>query len=45
MLDDYERAGHRIASVGLLFSRKFYADVVGESQKVVELLLRALLRF
>lgn len=38
------RAGHRLAAVELLLSRQSYADVVRESQELVELCLKALLR-
>lgn len=38
------RAGHRLAAVELLYSRQSYADVVRESQELVELCLKALLR-
>lgn len=39
------RAGKRIKAVETLFNEQAYADVVRESQEVVELLLKALLRF
>lgn len=45
LANDYlERAEHRFAAVETLFSRKAYADVVRESQELVELCLKALLR-
>lgn len=45
LVQDYLiRAGHRLAAVELLLSRKSYADVVRESQELVELCLKALLR-
>jgi len=45
LVDDYlMRAGHRLAAVELLLSLKSYADVVRESQELVELCLKALLR-
>ncbi len=43
--DYITRAGHRLAAVELLFSRQSYADVVREAQELVELCLKALLRF
>lgn len=42
--DYFERAGHRLAAVQVLMERKSYADVVRESQEIVELCLKALLR-
>ncbi|MFH0799714.1 MAG: HEPN domain-containing protein [Pseudomonadota bacterium] len=42
--DYIERSGHRLAAVELLFERKGYADVVRESQELVELCLKGLLR-
>lgn len=44
VLDYMTRAGHRLAAVELLLSRRSYADVVRESQELVELCLKALLR-
>lgn len=45
LVEDYlTRAGHRLAAVELLYSRRSYADVVRESQELVELCLKALLR-
>lgn len=45
LASDYiTRAGHRLAAVELLLSRHSYADVVRESQELVELCLKALLR-
>lgn len=38
------RAGHRLKAVELLFQLESWADVVRESQEVVEMCLRALLR-
>lgn len=46
LIKDYlTRAGHRIEATQLLFDRGSYADVVRESQEIVELCLKALLRF
>lgn len=46
LIKDYlKRAGHRIEATELLFKRESYADVVRESQEIVELCLKALLRF
>ena len=46
LIQDYlKRAGHRIEATELLFERESYADVVRESQELVELCLKALLRF
>lgn len=42
--DYIERCRKRLLAVDLLFSEKAYADVVRESQEVVELALKALLR-
>ena len=42
--DYITRAGHRLAAVELLLSRQSHADVVRESQELVELCLKALLR-
>jgi HEPN domain-containing protein len=45
LVADYiTRAEHRLAAVRLLAERKSWADVVRESQEVVELCLKALLR-
>jgi hypothetical protein len=45
LVKDYiERAGHRIAAIDTLYDRGAWADVVRESQEVVELALKALLR-
>lgn len=44
MQDYLTRAGHRLAALEVLLSRKSYADVVRESQELVELCLKALLR-
>lgn len=45
LVDDYvKRAGHRLAAVRVLAERSSWADVVRESQEVVELCLKALLR-
>ncbi len=44
LADDYlTRAGHRIAAVEVLLKRGAFADVVRESQELVELTLKALL--
>ncbi len=46
LIEDYlTRCEHRLAAIELLFERKSWADVVRESQEVVELALKALLRF
>lgn len=42
--DYIERAGHRLAAVAVLMQRKSYADVVRESQEIVELCLKGMLR-
>ncbi len=42
--DHLKRSEHRLAAVELLYKRKSWADVVRESQEVVELVLKALLR-
>ena len=42
--DYIERAGHRLAAVAVLVERQSFADVVRESQEVVELCLKGLLR-
>jgi hypothetical protein len=39
------RATHRLAALDVLFDRESWADVVRESQEVVELALKSLLRF
>jgi HEPN domain-containing protein len=45
LADDYlTRATHRLAALDVLFDRESWADVVRESQEVVELALRSLLR-
>ena len=45
LVRDYlERCGHRLAAIDVLYQRGAWADVVRESQEVVELALRALLR-
>ena len=45
LIKDYiTRAGHRIAAVEVLYERGSWADVVRESQEIVELCLKALLR-
>jgi hypothetical protein len=45
LVADYmTRAGNRLAAVRLLAERESWADVVRESQEVVELCLKALLR-
>jgi HEPN domain-containing protein len=45
LVTDYiTRAGNRLAAVRLLAERESWADVVRESQEVVELCLKALLR-
>ena len=46
LANDYiTRAGHRLAALELLYERASYADVVREAQEMVELCLKALLRF
>lgn len=46
LVTDYmTRAEHRLAAVELLLSRRSFADVVRETQELVELCLKALLRF
>lgn len=42
--DYITRAGHRLAAVEVLYERKSHADVVRESQEMIELCLKALLR-
>lgn len=45
LAQDYvDRSEHRLAAVEVLFQRGSWADVVRESQKIVELALKALLR-
>lgn len=44
-IDYITRAGHRLEAARLLFERKSYADVVRETQELVELALKGLLRF
>lgn len=45
LIKDYLfRAGNRLKAVQLLFDSESYADVVRESQEVIELCLKALLR-
>ena len=43
--DHLTRATHRLAALDVLFDLGSWADVVRESQEVVELALKALLRF
>lgn len=43
-IDYITRAGHRLEAARLLYDRKSFADVVRESQELVELSLKALLR-
>ncbi len=46
LVTDYiTRAGHRLSAVEVLFEKQSYADVVRESQELVELCLKALLRY
>ncbi len=46
LVKDYiDRAQIRLGSVEYLYSKKSWADVVRESQEIVELALKALLRF
>lgn len=42
--DYLERANHRLAALDVLFERRSWADVVRESQEIVELALKSLLR-
>jgi HEPN domain-containing protein len=42
--DYLTRATHRLAAIDVLFERESWADVVRESQEVVELTLKSLLR-
>jgi HEPN domain-containing protein len=45
LVRDYlERCGHRLAAIDVLHDRRSWPDVVRESQEVVELALKALLR-
>lgn len=45
LVRDYlERCTHRLAAVELLYERQSWPDVVRESQEIVELALKALLR-
>jgi len=45
LASDYlRRATHRLAALDVLFERESWADVVRESQEVVELALKSLLR-
>ncbi|OGR13728.1 MAG: hypothetical protein A2341_05860 [Deltaproteobacteria bacterium RIFOXYB12_FULL_58_9] len=45
LVRDYlERSGHRLAAIDVLYERRAWADVVRESQEVVELSMKALLR-
>lgn len=45
LVRDYlERCTHRLAAVDLLYERQSWPDVVRESQEIVELALKALLR-
>ncbi len=43
--DYLTRATHRLAAVDVLFGLESWADVVRESQEIVELALKSLLRF
>ena len=43
-IDYITRAGHRVEAVKVLLKRESFADVVRESQEIVELCLKALLR-
>lgn len=43
--DYLQRCGHRLAAIDVLHQRQSWADVVRESQEVVELALKALLRY
>lgn len=42
--DYITRAGHRVAAVEVLFEKQSYADVIRETQELVELSLKGLLR-
>lgn len=45
LVTDYiERSRNRLLAIQVLYDRKSYADVVRESQEVVELVLKAVLR-
>lgn len=43
--DHLSRCQHRLAALQVLYERKSWADVVRESQEIVELALKALLRY
>ena len=43
-IDYITRSGHRLAAVEVLMERKSYADVVRESQELIELCLKGVLR-
>ena len=46
LAEDYlTRATHRLAALEVLFERESWADVVRESQELVELALKSLLRY
>jgi HEPN domain-containing protein len=46
LAEDYlTRATHRLAALDVLFERESWADVVRESQELVELALKSLLRY
>lgn len=46
LAEDYIiRAGHRLEAIAVLMAKESYADVVRESQEVVELTLKAILRY
>ena len=46
LVDDYLRRGRsRLRAIEVLLAEQSWADVVGESQEVVEITLKALLRF
>ncbi|MBI1862080.1 MAG: HEPN domain-containing protein [Deltaproteobacteria bacterium] len=42
--DHIERANHRLAALEVLYERESWADVVRESQEIVELALKGLLK-
>ena len=42
--DYFDRARHRAAALAVLFERESWADVVRESQEIVELALKSVLR-
>jgi len=45
LADDYiSRAGHRLAALEVLMQKQSWADVVRESQEIVELCLKSVLR-